>query len=145
MCIVRQSCQLARRLVYVVAVFTMGCKFIGLSGKTAAADVQLTAPANGAMVSGTITVSCAASPKVKWINLDVDRRFYASGSAYAPSYSTTWNSKSVADGSHTIQCNGYGANGALVGNPTAHITVSNDVSIPTRTLAPTLTPAPTPH
>src|SRR5262249_16298107 len=87
--------------------------------------------------------SCAVSSNVKWINLDVDYNFYASGSAYARSYTTTWNSASVANGSHTIQCNGYGSNGALLGNPTAHITVSNGAT-PTPTPTPTPPPPPPP-
>ncbi|MBV8774573.1 MAG: hypothetical protein JO166_19890 [Deltaproteobacteria bacterium] len=123
------------------------CTF--LSERTAAASstsVQLTSPANNAVITGTISLSCSASSNVRWINLDVDSNYYASAPDYAPSYTTTWNSASVPNGNHTIQCNGYASNGALLGNPTANITVSNGASTPTPTPGPTLTPTrrPTP-
>jgi hypothetical protein len=141
MYIVRQSRHLASRLVSVLALFTMGCMFVASSGGTATASVQLTAPANGTVVSGTISISCEVSSDVEWINLDIDSHFYGSGSRYELSYTTSWNSASVANGSHTIQCNGYNSDGSLLGSPIAYITVNNSAATPT----PTPTPAPTPN
>jgi Bacterial Ig domain len=132
----RQGRLLAGQLVSIVALFAMGCVFVSASGGTATASLtkmKLTAPANNAVV-GTISLSCTVPSNVEWINLDADNNFYASGSAYATSYTTTWNSTSVANGSHSIGCAGYGSNGALLGNSIANITVSNSVA--TRTTTP---------
>jgi hypothetical protein len=130
MCIMRQSAVLAERLVSIVVLLVMGCVFVSSSRGTASAQLTsgLTAPANNAVVSGTISLSCTVPSNVEWINLDVDNSFYASGSAYATSYTTTWNSASVANGSHSNACAGYGSNGALIVNSVANITVSNSVA-----------------
>jgi hypothetical protein len=116
------------------------------SEATATASVQLTSPTNNAVISGTITLSCAVSSNVEWINLDIDSSFYASGSEYESSYTTSWNSAKVANGSHSIECNGYASNGSLVGTGTATIIVSNAVptATPTSSPTPTSTPTPTP-
>ena len=106
--------------------------------------MQLTSPTNNSVVSGTITLSCAVTSNVEWINLDVNNGSYASGSAYEPSYTTTWNSAKVANGSHSIECNGYGSSGSLLGSATATIIVSNGVSTATPTSTPTPSSTPTP-
>jgi hypothetical protein len=139
----KQNSCFADRLNSIVALIAMGCALVFSARGTASAasTVQLTAPANGATVSGTISLSCTVPSNVAWINIDVDYGFYATGSYYETTYSTNWNSASVANGSHTIQCNGYASNGSLVGNPVANITVSNGSSTPASTPAPTPTPA----
>lgn len=147
MTIVKGSRLLGAPALCIVIVLAM--VLVTLSKGTAAASstsVQLTTPANNAVVRGTISISCSASSNVRWINLDVDSNYYASAPDYAPSYTTTWNSAGVRDGSHTIQCNGYASNGTLRGNSTANITVSNGATTPTPTPtpAPTSTPTPTP-
>jgi hypothetical protein len=130
MILMKQNSRLADRLNSIVALIALGCALVFSARGTASAasTVQLTAPANGATVSGTISLSCTVPSNVEWINLDVDYRFYATGSSYETTYSTSWNSASVANGSHTIQCNGYASDGSLVGGPVANITVSNGSS-----------------
>jgi len=81
---------------------------------------------------------------VQRINLDVDNGYYASAPDWAISYTTTWNSASVANGSHSIECNGYASNSSLVGTSAANITVSNGGVNPTPTPTPTPTSKPTP-
>jgi hypothetical protein len=119
----KQNSRFADRLNSIVALIAMGCALVFSARGTASAasTVQLTAPANGATVSGTISLSCTVPSNVAWINIDVDYGFYATGSYYETTYSTNWNSASVANGSHTIQCNGYASNGSLLGNPVANI------------------------
>ncbi len=70
--------------------------------------VSLTAPANGACVSGTITVSASASDNfaVKEV------RFYRDGGVLIGTdttspYSISWDTTTVADGSHTLYAVAY--------------------------------------
>ena len=64
--------------------------------------VSITAPAAGATVSGTVTLSATASDNtgVYYVEFDVDG-VMLSQDATAP-YSTTWNASAAAPGSHTI-------------------------------------------
>jgi Bacterial Ig domain len=143
MIIMKGSRLLAATTLYIL--LSLALIWVTLSEVTAAASppsVQLTSPVSNAVVSGTISISCSASSNVRSINLDVDSNYYASAPDNAPSYTTTWNSASVPNGSHTIQCNAYASNGRLLGDPTATITVSNSGTAPasTPTPAPTSTP-----
>ena len=141
--VVSQSRVLTHRMFFIVTLLAAICACVSFGEGLASASVQLTSPANNSIVSGTITLSCTVSSNVQWINIDVDNNFYASGSAYQRSYATTWNSSQVANGSHSIECNGYGSNGSLVGNGTAGIIVSNGASTPSATPPSTPTPIPT--
>lgn len=131
------------RLISIAALVAAGAFLLSSAGGTASASstyVQLSSPANNAVVSGTVTISCSVSSNVEWINIDVDGATYAGPSAWASSYTTTWNSASVANGSHTIQCNGYGSDNSWLGDPIAQVTVANG----TASAAPVSTPASTP-
>jgi hypothetical protein len=125
--LIRQSRLSADRAAFIVALWAMGCVFLSSTCGTATAQ-NLTSPTNGAVVSGTITLSCSAVANVEWLNFDVDGYYYASSSAYAPSYTTTWNSASVGNGSHSITCTGYSSSGSLLIDSIAYITVSNGSS-----------------
>jgi hypothetical protein len=76
----------------------------GSSSDTTPPTVSLTAPTNGATVSGTaVALSATASDNVAVASVQFKADGTNIGSAAATSpYSTTWNSKLVADGSHTI-------------------------------------------
>jgi poly(hydroxyalkanoate) depolymerase family esterase len=64
--------------------------------------VQLTAPADGATVSGSVTLSATASDNngVARVEMLIDGAVVGSDAA-AP-YDLTWNSASVSDGAHTV-------------------------------------------
>jgi thermitase len=84
--------------------------------------VQITAPANGANVAGTavpITVQKAAG--VSWVNVYIDGSYFAS----TPPLTFSWNSTSVADGSHTISANAYSASSTLLGTASITVNVTN--------------------
>jgi Bacterial Ig domain len=143
MTIMRQSRLLMAGLISILAWLPIIAVCTTSSEATTTASVRLISPTNHAVVSRTITLSCTVSSNVELINLDVDNSYYASGSTYETTYTTTWNSTSVPNGSHSIECNGYGSNGALLGSPTAYITVSNDGTTQTEALTPTPTATPT--
>jgi MFS family permease len=82
--------------------------------------VRVTAPADGARVSGTITISASASDDVRVEKVD----FFVDGVLKAvdrtASYSYAWNSASVPAGSHEIQARAYD----IAGNRVASTTIT---------------------
>jgi len=104
---------------------------------TTAADavkpvVAVTAPPTGATVSGVTTLSASASDnvgvtQVKWYVDGVE----VAHDAVGPTWSTTWSTTTVADGSHTIFAKARDAAGNWGTSRTVVINVSNAASIDT--------------
>ena len=97
-------------------------------GGTPTPVVKITAPVTGATVANNVTITVTASAAVAWVNFYIDGGYLVSG----PPYSITWNSKTVANGTHTIAATAFGNSGAL-GTSTISVTVSNGVASPTPT------------
>src|SRR5262249_53413280 len=97
MILTRQSCRITDRLFSIAALAAMGCALVltACGAASASSTVQETAPANNAVVSGTISLSCSVPSSVQWINIDIDENYYASAPDWASSYTTAWNSASV--------------------------------------------------
>jgi hypothetical protein len=86
------------------------------------AVVKLTAPANGATVSATVTIVAQVSrPLVDWINVYIDGHYLASG----PPFTFSWNSTTVANGVHTISTKAFATGGAQIGSDALSVTVAN--------------------
>jgi hypothetical protein len=102
---------------------------------TTAPTASITSPANGATVSGSITVTVTATDNVgvtsKAISID--------GGAYTTTL--TWNTASVADGSHTIQARASDAAGNIGYSSTITVTVKNTVTPPPTTVLTSGVPA----
>ncbi len=86
-----------------------------------AGAIQITAPANGAAVSGTVGITVQRPSNVSWVNIYVDGRYLVS----SPPFTFSWNSTTVANGSHVISTNGYSSAGAAVGSASVTVTVQN--------------------
>jgi hypothetical protein len=89
--------------------------------------VSLTAPSNGATVSGTsVTLSATASDNVGvvGVQLKVDGANVGSEVTSSP-YSITWDSTGVADGSHTVTAVARDAAGNTTTSSTVTVTVHN--------------------
>ena len=87
---------------------------------------SVTAPANGATVSGTVTVSATGSDNVGVTKMEV----YIDGAlktsnTNSTSISYSWNTTGVSNGSHTIQSKAYDAASNVGTSPTVTVTVSN--------------------
>ena len=108
--------------------------------------VQITAPANGATVSGTTTISVVQGSGATWINVYIDGNYFGS----TPPSSFSWNTTTVANGSHTISATAFNSSSTAVGTASVKVTVQNGGATPTPTAAPTGAPtgtttiAPTP-
>jgi hypothetical protein len=97
----------------------------------AAPTVSMTAPANGATVSGMVTVSATASDNrgVVGVQFLLDGAALGTEDTTAP-YSISWNSTTASSGSHTLSARARDAAGNL--------TTSATVSVMIDTTAPTV-------
>jgi len=104
---------------------------VTVSNDTTAPTVSLSSPASGSTVSGTVTVSMAASDNkaVSRVDLLVDGAVV--GSDTTSPYSIAWNSKNVGNGVHTLQARAYDAAGNVATSGGVQITVANDAIAPT--------------
>jgi hypothetical protein len=98
---------------------------VTVSNDTTPPTVSMTSPANGASVSGTITVSATASDNVgvAGVQFQLDGVNLGVQDTASP-YSTSWNSTTVANGSHTLSAIARDAAGNKT-TATVTITVSN--------------------
>ena len=110
-------------------------RFFGLDNTDATApSVSLTAPANGASVSGTVTLTASATDTVGVAKVDflIDGTLVATDTA-AP-YTYAWNSAAAANGAHTLVARAADAAGNT-GTSSVSVTVTGGVS---DTTAPTV-------
>src|SRR5437867_334566 len=88
--------------------------------------VSITAPASGSTVSGTVTVSASASDNVgvAVVQFVVDGGNVGSEDTSSP-YSTSWNTTTVGNGSHTLTAVARDAAGNRTTSSPVSVTVSN--------------------
>ena len=98
-------------------------------GDTTAPSTSITAPANGATVSGTTSVTASATDNVGvtkvefWLNGAL-----ASTDTTSP-YEWSWNTATVSNGSHSVLSKAYDAANNVGTSSTVAVTVSNGVSV----------------
>jgi sulfur relay (sulfurtransferase) DsrF/TusC family protein len=90
-----------------------------------APTISITAPAAGAKVKGTVTVTAGASDNVGVSKVG----FYVDGSLKSTDtsspYSYSWNTTSLANGSHSIYAKAYDAAGNVKQSSIISVTVDN--------------------
>jgi hypothetical protein len=93
--------------------------------------ISLTSPANGATVTGTVTVSASASDNVGIASVQflLDGSSLGSAITQAP-YTLSWDSTSASNGSHAIGAIAKDAAGNTGAAVTATVTVSNSTNPP---------------
>jgi poly(hydroxyalkanoate) depolymerase family esterase len=96
----------------------------GGGGDVTPPTVALTAPADGATVSGTVTISASASDNVgvQRVELRVDGALV--GTATSAPYQVSWSTASVGNGGHTVTARAYDAAGNSASSSRS-VTVSN--------------------
>ena len=89
---------------------------------------SLTSPVNNATVSGTVSVTANASDNVGVTKVE----FYRDGTLMSASnvapFSYSWNTSTVANGSHTLYAKAYDATGNVGQSATLTVTVNNPVA-----------------
>jgi hypothetical protein len=97
-----------------------------------APTVSLTAPANGATLSGTVTVSANAADNigVAGVQFKLDGANLGAEDTASP-YSASWNTLSASNGSHTLTAVARDAAGNTTTSSSVTVTVTNDTAAPT--------------
>src|SRR5437764_9193979 len=97
----------------------------GGGGDTTAPTTSITAPANGATVSGTASVTASASDNVGVTKVE----FYLDGALKATDttspYAWSWDTTTAANGSHSLVSKAYDAANNVGTSSTVSVTVSN--------------------
>ena len=100
----------------------------GSGGDTTPPTASITAPANGATVSGTVSVTASASDNVGVTKVE----FYADGALRSTDttspYSWSWDTTTFANSSHTLVAKAYDAAGNVGTSSNVTVTVSNSTS-----------------
>jgi hypothetical protein len=102
------------------------------TGGTTGPTVSMTAPANGATVSGSVTVSANATDNVGVASVQFQLDGVSLGSPQTgagPVYSVTWNTTTAANGTHTLSAVASDAAGNTA-TSSISVTVSNAVAPP---------------
>src|SRR5712671_4384569 len=88
--------------------------------------VRITAPANGATVPATVTITASASDNVgvAGVQFQIDGANFGAEDTSAP-YSISWNTTSASNGSHTIAAIARDAAGNRTPSATVTVTVNN--------------------
>jgi hypothetical protein len=118
----------------VIDEFTVTGPAVGLD--TTPPSVTMTAPANGAAVSGTVTLTATATDNVAvtGVQFQLDGANLAGTPNVAGStYTYSWNSKTVSNGSHTLTAVATDAAGNTASGSVA-VTVNNNTTPPVVTI-----------
>jgi lysyl endopeptidase len=94
-------------------------------GDTTPPTTALTAPAAGATVSGTVSVTANASDNVAVARVDFLVDGNLAGSDTTAPYSFSWNTTSVANGSHTLQSRAVDTSNNVGQSAARTVTVNN--------------------
>jgi hypothetical protein len=105
---------------------------VTVSNDTTAPTVSMSAPAGGATVSGTLSVTASASDNVGVVGVQfkLDGVNLGAEDTNSP-YSRSWNTTTAADGSHTLTAVARDAAGNTTTSAAVTVTVSNDTTDPT--------------
>src|SRR5690606_781757 len=92
---------------------------------SSAPTVNITAPANGALISGAVEVTASAADDtgVAKVELYVDGNMVKADTS-AP-YSYTWNTLEIGDGAHALMAKAYDAAGNVGSDNDITVTVDN--------------------
>ncbi len=95
---------------------------------TTAPVVALTSPLNGAIVSGTVTVSATATDNMAVSKVELYENSVIVAIINAAPYDYSWNTTSLANGSHTLISKAYDAAGNVGQSSAVSVTVNNTVA-----------------
>ena len=128
---------IATTILLIVATFTTNAAVIPTptSTPTPVASLTISAPANGARVSGTVSFVTSKSGTVSWANFYIDGVYQVS----SPPYTFAWDSTKVADGVHTFRADGKSSSNVVVASATVSVNVANSSATPKATITATAT------
>jgi subtilisin family serine protease len=92
--------------------------------------VSLTAPASGATLTGTVTLSATASDNFGVVAVDFYDGETLIGTDGSDPYGVRWATRSVPNGGHTLTARARDLAGFVVGSRPVTVTVDNDLTAP---------------
>lgn len=99
------------------------------AGDTTAPTTSITAPANGASVSGTVNVTASASDNVGVTKVE----FWLDGALQSTDtsspYAWSWNSSTASNGAHALTSKAYDAATNVGTSPAVTVTVNNGITL----------------
>ncbi|KKK95265.1 hypothetical protein LCGC14_2674570, partial [marine sediment metagenome] len=93
-------------------------------------SVSITSPANGSTVSGTVSVTASASDNAGVTKVEFRLDDGLKRTDTVSPYTYSWDTKTVSNGSHTLQARAYDAAGNIGTSTTVTVTVTNQTSKP---------------
>ncbi|HUT73349.1 MAG TPA: Ig-like domain-containing protein [Armatimonadota bacterium] len=87
-------------------------------------SVRIVSPAEGAVIRGMIKIRARKAEPDGYVSFFADGSFV---SATIAPYETDWDTRSAADGPHTVAITGYGASGETQGRAEARVEVRNAI------------------
>jgi len=97
----------------------------GGGGDTTPPTTSITSPANGATVSGTITVSANAADNVGVSRVELYVDGALTGTDTTSPFQIAWNTATASNGGHGLQTRAFDAAGNMGSSSTVNVTVSN--------------------
>jgi hypothetical protein len=91
----------------------------------------LTAPAAGATIKDTVTLTATASDNFAVVRVEFYDGTTLLGTDTTAPYSASWNTRTVANGAHALTARAYDTAGLVGSAPSVSVTVNNDVTPPT--------------
>ncbi|WP_375767879.1 PHB depolymerase family esterase [Archangium gephyra] len=111
-------------------------KFFGLDNSdTVRPTVSISAPANGATLSGTVNVTASATDNVGVAKVEFSIDNTLVGTDTASPFAYSWNTAAATNGTHTLVARAYDAAGNTTTSSTVSVTVTGGIS---DTTAPTV-------
>jgi len=108
-------------------------------GDTTSPTTSITAPISSATVINMINLTATATDNTAATKVDFLVDGAVKGSSTASPYTYSWNTKAVANGTHTLQTKAYDAAGNVGSSAVVSVTVNNTVAPPADTTAPIVT------
>jgi chitodextrinase len=99
-------------------------------------SVNITSPANGATVNGSITIAANASDNVGVTKVEFYDGSTLVGSSSTQPYSYMWNTKNASAGSHTLTAKAYDAANNVTTSAAVQVTVTNTTADTTQPSVP---------
>ncbi|WP_395807598.1 Ig-like domain-containing protein [Archangium minus] len=100
------------------------------SSDSVAPVTSLTSPAAGTLLTGTVTLSASASDNVGVTRVEFYDGTTPLGSSTSSPYSFLWNTRTVANGAHTLSTKAYDAAGNVGSSASVTVTIDNDKTAP---------------
>jgi len=111
----------------------------GSETDTVPPEAALTSPSPGAVLTGTVTVSAAASDNLGVVAVDFFEGETLLGTDAAEPFGVMWNTRSVANGSHTLMARARDVAGNVMASLPVTVTTDNDFVAPVASIT---SPAP---